>query len=216
MLPLCAGPFNTFKYRVEGAKCAQTVASQVSAECHSSCAVSCNRLEVKSTVSVALWPRPSQQLALYEKYIRGRPYDNKFEAYEKIYQEWLETGNVSATLYALGQNNWITKNFIMVEIIRAQLGVEIVADQQKTTGADLISTIGSLMNLYSGITVIIVVELIDFLYQLIIVIFFNQKEELDDKDKKKPPKDSENIIQHRNGSMQMQENVNCSSVSILI
>ncbi|ELT95801.1 hypothetical protein CAPTEDRAFT_195248 [Capitella teleta] len=199
-LPFCSGPRETYAERMETSQCALLRTAAISTDCHKGCSQACQKLDVTPTLTTALWPRPSQQLGLYKTFIRGKTYADKFKEYESILQEFEKTGNETKALHSLNQFSSIQKNFVLVEVIRSQVGISIVADQVKTTPSDLVSTIGSLLNLYSGITVIILVEIIDYIFNMT-VHFLCSKPDDEEENTKKESRRSSVPLESVNGGM---------------
>ena len=59
------------------------------------------------------------------------------------------------------------KSFIKVSVYFSDLQLEILTDQVKVTVADLITTVGAALALWSGITIVLLVELIELVICMI-------------------------------------------------
>ena len=75
-----------------------------------------------------------------------------------------KNGNSSDAVKLLLNTDLIKENFVKVNIYVDPSTVRSFIDQPAMTPADFLSKIGGTLNLYSGISFIVVLEIIDLLY----------------------------------------------------
>ena len=131
-------------------------------ECHSPCK---EYMYHKNSYS-AKWPRKSQQIPFYYKYIEGFPYESKFNIFKTITNLY-KKGNVSEVNRLLRQSTIIQDNFLKLSVYLSSIDVVTIRDHVGVTLNDLLAKIGGTLNLYSGISFILIVEAIDLIYNIL-------------------------------------------------
>ena len=98
-------------------------------------------------------------MPFYHNYIKGSSNEQKFSIFEQI-DKLIREGNVTEGNRMLQDTSLIKDNFAKVSVYLSSVdvGVRIF---------DLLAKIGGTLNLYSGISCIVMVEIIDFLYNII-------------------------------------------------
>ena len=82
-----------------------------------------------------------------------------FEDIDKLFRE----GNVTEGNSMLQDTSLITDNFAKVSVYLSSADVVVTEDHVGVGIFDLLAKIGGTLNLYSGISCIVMVEIIDFL-----------------------------------------------------
>ena len=131
-------------------------------ECHSPC----KEYKYDKNSYSAKWPRKSQQIPFYYKYIEDFSYEPKFEIFKTITQLH-EKGNISEVNRLLHQSTIIEDNFLKLSVYLSSIDVVTVSDHVGVTVYDLLAKIGGTLNLYSGISFILIVEVIDLIYNIL-------------------------------------------------
>ena len=135
-------------------------------KCNSNCHPSCKEYRYHKKSFSAKWPRKSQYIPFYKKYINGSSYQDKFAELQRMIQLNNE-GNTSEARKLLAQTTLIEDNFLRLSVHLSSIDVVTVTDHKAITSFDLLANIGGTLNLYSGISFIIIIEIIDFLFNLL-------------------------------------------------
>ena len=145
-------------------------------ECHSPC----KEYKYDKKFYSAKWPRKSQQIPFYYKYIEGFSYESKFDIFRTI-SPLQEEGNISEVNRLLHKSTIIEDNFLKLSVYLSSIDVVTVRDHVGVTPYDLLAKIGGILNLYSGISFILIVEVIDLIYN--ILFSFDEKNVTEDNKK---------------------------------
>ena len=108
-------------------------------------------------VSYSDWPRDIFHSDFYKAYILGRPYDNHYSTVQH-----LDPAN-SSDVDLLIAERLVKNNFLSMYILR-RLRMQELHVTEKYSLASYLSQLGEALNLWAGITVVVVVELIELLY----------------------------------------------------
>ena len=111
-------------------------------------------------MSYSEWPSDFFFGDFYDTYITGRPYE---ERYAKL-RNMDPTNTTSTDL--LEAERLIKRNFLTVNIL-AQENMLEYKDDPKLTLPAFISQLGGSLNLWAGITVVVIVELIEFFCEIL-------------------------------------------------
>ncbi|ELT97682.1 hypothetical protein CAPTEDRAFT_206715 [Capitella teleta] len=146
----CAGAYPNFDERFNKLKCSIEAMKSAKIRCLEACTRACEELQVSTVVSSSTWPRSSQLISFYNTYIDGQSFADSYAAYKEIEKKYLNTGNVSDTLDKLRKETTIPRNFAKVELKLSSTQITTISDEIKVTELSILSTIASLMNMYSG------------------------------------------------------------------
>ena len=108
-------------------------------------------------MSYSDWPSDILQGDFYKEYIMGRPYQTHYAALEN-----LNNAN-SSDIELFIAERLVKKHFLSIRIL-AHTDVQELQATEKISLASYISQLGGALNLWAGITVVVVVELIELLY----------------------------------------------------
>ena len=124
------------------------------------------------TVSSMAWPDINHELAFYNSFIKGRGFEHRFnKTYEPIV-DMVDTSNMSSTedieriKDALKETNLIEDNFLKVHVIWHQYIFPSFVDEPKFTMAGILAQLGATLNLYAGITLILLFEILELVYNI--------------------------------------------------
>ena len=111
-------------------------------------------------ISYTSWPSDIIHGDFYDMYISGRPYEERYVTLKN-----LDRNNISdLDLHML--ELLIKKNFLSA-YITSQLNVQEYQDTPKLTMSSYLSQLGATANFWAGVTVIVVVEIIEIIYEVI-------------------------------------------------
>ncbi len=144
-------------------------------DCGASCNPPCTEVRFPGTTHVTRWPRKSQQLPFWRSHIRGTDLETRFSVYERIENLTLN-GSLPEAQKLLSQTTLIEDNFLKASVYISTVDVAEIKDHKAISLVDLFGSIGGTLNLYSGISCIVVMEIIDLFYN----ICFSRKEETEE------------------------------------
>ena len=111
-------------------------------------------------MSYSEWPSDLFFGDFYDTYIAGRPYEQR---YAKLLN--MDPSNTTAT-DLLDAERLIKRNFLIVNILRHETKLEY-RDNPRLTPTAFVSQLGGALNLWAGITVVVIAEVIEFLCELV-------------------------------------------------
>ena len=109
---------NAFEAFTNLSKCVRSVFSSFTM-CDDECPIECIEERYEMMSAEIRWPHPTTQLAFYERYIKGKPYEHRFDTYKNLTEslhDSVEYDNVILDeLYnTLSGTNQMTDNFLQV------------------------------------------------------------------------------------------------------
>ena len=161
-LPYCQAVGATFFDTYE---CSEYCRAYSMDGCSRLCELPCEETRYKTTISQSQWPKKDARQAFYERFIKGRIYANRFPPIEI----WEDQANLVTSL--------IEDNFLRVSVYMGDYRYNMFVDNKAMTTSTLLSQLGGALNLWSGITVILIIEIIDLIYHIIEDKFSKDKEE---------------------------------------
>ena len=111
-------------------------------------------------MSYSEWPSDLFFGDFYNTYIAGRPYEQRYAKLQNM-----DPANTT-TVDLLEAERLIKRNFLTVDILSQETMLEY-KDDPKLTQAGFVSQLGGALNLWAGITVVVLVEVIEFLCELV-------------------------------------------------
>ena len=126
------------------------------------CPELCEEVLVSNSISHTKWPSLSTQLNFYQRVIKPGPHAHKFLIYEDILKQ-VNSENHTLAETMLKQTTLIEDNFVFLEYDSMSTKFLITENVALVTIHDLLSQLGGVLNLYAGISMILIVELIDFM-----------------------------------------------------
>ncbi len=146
--------------------CLQQEMNSILRSCTIVCDSACVQFGFMGEISSVMWPVKGQQVAFYEDIIKGQPFEDEFQIYSTI-SKLASSGNKTTAKQLLRQTNLIEENFVKISVYATTENLVILEDKPKMTITDLFASVGGTLNLYSGISFILVIEIIDLLYKLL-------------------------------------------------
>ena len=158
--------------------CALQVSTRYRQKCYEQCKQNCTELQFTHKHSAARWPAKSTQLAFYNSHIRQddasdagntteaeRRHANFAPVYEPIREAWL-ADNKSEALEMLRSSSLIEDNFVKVELLFSSKPVVAFESKEALSGISFLSLLGGTLNLYAGITFVLLFEVVELLVKL--------------------------------------------------
>ena len=148
-------------------ECVDKITNSGNRTCIKVCLAKCKELYTSTSTTYLEWPKDNFQLSLYKNFIKDRPFASHFTQYQAIYEQVnTKDMNSSQILDKLSNLHAIRKNFLKFTILANQESFTVIEDMPKLTVTELFSQIGGILNLYSGITMLVLVELLELLFNL--------------------------------------------------
>ena len=135
-------------------------------KCYKSCHPPCEEFRHSYNTYDTLWPSKMEQLDFYKQIIKGKPFEKQFSIYPEI-SKLVSNGNMTEAKRLLKQTDLIEDNFAKISVYLTTTNIVVIEDKPSTTLTDLFGGLGGTLNLYSGISFIILIELIDLLYNIL-------------------------------------------------
>ncbi len=126
------------------------------------CPHRCTEMIIDNEFYESDWPPISNQLSFYQTVVKHKEYANKFSVYEEILQI-AKQGNESEAERLLKQTDIMSKNFLKFSFMFRPNKLAMLVDVEQITATDLVSSLGGVLNLYAGISLLVIVEIIDVL-----------------------------------------------------
>ncbi|ELT96176.1 hypothetical protein CAPTEDRAFT_185972 [Capitella teleta] len=129
------------------------------------CPTPCTQFTYDYSTNAVPWPAGVYHRSFYEQYIRSQPYAAKFHGYADLIE--IEKDDPMGAVKKISELNLIEKNFAQLRIMNHQNDYYHYVETPLISREAMFGNVGGLMNLWAGITFITIVEILDFMYQLI-------------------------------------------------
>ena len=140
--------------------------------CNKICLFPCEETYYEYSESTAPWPQISQHLLFYNRYIRDSSlYENKFDVYANISS--LE--NETEIIDRLKNLHLIQDNFLSVNVVMNKRYVYLMTDKAQMTWEVMLSSIGGCLSFWLGVTIMTLVEVVEFFFTLGSICYQNRK-----------------------------------------
>ena len=166
-LPFCGDGHAPIDVLIERITCANKMRKAVQIPCYHSCELPCREALYVPLISHFDWPDISDLGQFYNTYVEGAPVQDLFGTIEEV------TGGNCHTLNASCAHNdsvikEIKSNFLSVRAHLFDQRFMTVGFSPSITLTNFISQLGGALNLWSGISVVVIVEVLEVLLRLII------------------------------------------------
>ena len=166
-VPFCGDAHASIDVLEKRMHCALKQRKSSDSPCYRSCPLSCWESVYKTFPSQVSWPRRDMAGQFYYEYIQGNPVQELFGSISNLTQGTCQVLNSSCSLYDdIAQ--LILDNFLGVQIYVSQIKSFMVGARPKLGPAELVSQIGGAINIWSGISVIVIIEIGELVINLIL------------------------------------------------
>lgn len=152
-------------------RCAEDIRKSQYNPCLENCPSPCEEIEFPTHISTGLWPPNPHYGVFYRDYIAGRLYERHYAHIADV----LANFNGSVGIDVLLARVSVADNFLRVDVSLKDVSYIEYKDIASISFATFLSQLGGILNLFAGITIVIVVELLD----LLICLFFPQGKSID-------------------------------------
>lgn len=143
-------------------KCLTSIRLDSFVPCLESCASPCQEMIYGVTLSQSQWPPNPLSPAFYDTMIRHRPYEEQYEDVKGIIQ-----GERTNPVDAENAARKIRDNFLHIEVLYEHMKFMKTVDNEALHFSSMLSQLGGTLNLWAGITVVLIVEIVDFIINLV-------------------------------------------------
>ena len=160
--PYCGNASLPIEELVVFESCLYDHSAGILGQCQRKCQTACYWRDFVQEVSSANWPQNAYHDAFYEKYVTNGALKSRFAETEKSLSKNNTECNCQNDLDdKIRKANLIKSNFLKLSTHLEKFRVGLMEDTPKYTAASVISQLGGLLNLWSGITVYLFVELLE-------------------------------------------------------
>lgn len=149
-----------YRWMVKNMTCMNNVRRNFVDVCRVKCANACQQITFSVISSAAQWPEPMESIPFYKTYIKNMAIQQSF--FEEFqYDKENKRFNESSHSDLENLFYFIRQRFTKVKIYFPSETYREYADHTKTSSAQLLSQVGAILNFWTGITVLLFVELAD-------------------------------------------------------
>ena len=151
--PFCediGAPMNTWLARVQ---CMKEVRNVAMVSCSKICKPPCTERTYNTQFSKSKWPLATAMPAFFKKYIWNKPYSHQY----KNKSEWMETP----------QTHLVTKNFLYLYVQSSDTLISTYSEEVTISFSNFLSRLGGSLNLWCGITIIVLMEILEMVYKIV-------------------------------------------------
>ena len=165
--PYCGDVRFFIDWLEEKAKCISQLNSEI---CPTESRLPCIEHQYPVQTSLIAWPALTEGFeGFYNYYIKGKRGSNIFEpVHDYLKMNCSSENKIECKLFQLQADDLIRKNFLKVSFYLRDKYESVMEEQPKIESVELSSQVGSILNLWSGITMVVIVELFELFYRLII------------------------------------------------
>ena len=147
-------------------------------DCDTKCLLPCKQYKYTSSISSASWPHIYYHMAFYERFLMNRSdiYGDKFAVYEDLWKKATTfDSNDGLNKYVSSEHDLtdrvqridlIGRNFLQVTVKFDDRKPFVLTDTAKYTWDSVLGLFGGTVGLWSGLSIMAAVELIDLVYTL--------------------------------------------------
>ncbi len=166
--PYCYSVNQSRTELIKNIQCVFSVIYDHTRECVQKCATPCKENKYIRTVSSVRWPRPYMFPSFYASTIQNKDYASRFSALNKD----CTNDGLCSTIDKLNQQYLIENNFAKVNVILGSDMHVTYEDNVKVSRESFLAQLGGVLNLWSGITLVVIIEVLEYIFKL----FLERKE----------------------------------------
>ena len=165
-LPFCGDAHADLDVLLQRLNCAHRVRKMDTVSCHQSCDDPCNEATYDATASHMEWPDASDVNYFYDTYIKGAPVEELFGTIHELTGGDCERLNQSCSHFDHVTEK-IKSSFVVIRSHLFNHRYITIGSAPAITSTSLISEIGGALNLWSGISLVVIVEVLEVVLRLI-------------------------------------------------
>lgn len=149
--------------------CRQRVVADHFATSYLNCGMACDELYFDTDAHNFLWPKKTEYETIYANLVLGKPFQSRFSDLGKLLHHNCTDSECEILLNRASRI--FESNFVKVTYLVGDKFYFEVQDVPKLTSYELFSQIGGALNLWSGITIVVLVELLESVSRMIYRLF---------------------------------------------
>ena len=149
-------------------QCSRDVKLNYEQNIYKTCKISCTKLEYFIELTQLRWLQKPQILNYYSIFKDRVYYARKLKIYEEL--EKRNKNNFSAMLRELLNVETFEKNFLQVDVIRANFDVIRYKENEEYTLTTFLSQIGGICSIFLGFTFVTVLEFCELCYRIYVAV----------------------------------------------
>ena len=145
--------------------CSYDTKRRISTECNLRCKQSCSDVKYLTEVSYTKWPLSHQYESFYDKLIKTKRFAEKFERLRsEVSSDNVKSENV---LNRLLLRQLVEDNFVKIDFVINNRDYHEFTEVPKYSPFSFLGTLGGALNLWTGITVVVVMEMIELILNIV-------------------------------------------------
>ncbi len=140
--------------------CVFQVREESDIPCHDSCQAPCKVTDYTTITSNVKWPKKSRYSTFYDRVIANKTYAWRFSA--------LQENNTFDATFKAAATPLVEDNFARLDISLGNTVIKRYKDIKKISLTSFLASLGGTLNLWCGITVVILLECIDWVLKICI------------------------------------------------
>ena len=125
------------------------------------CYYECSAVEPELDVSYSKWPTASNLPFFYQRYIHGRPHQKRYKDFSP--DNWTNISEIDVLL----SQRLVEENFLRISFFLDSYTYLVFSEVPQLTLSSFLSQLGGALNLWSGITVILAIEVVELFVRLV-------------------------------------------------
>ena len=165
-LTFCLSVHHSPSQLVENLRCVESVNNGILDACFAFCKPKCEEVRYKTQASYTKWPLPHQFTSFYNKLIKDQPFSAKFDI--------LDPNNHSNNedifmmqFKSLLKKQLVEDNFLKIDFTLSVKAFREFVEVPEFSLSAFLGSLGGILNLWTGITVVVFVEFIEIIFNII-------------------------------------------------
>ena len=125
------------------------------------CDYKCSSVEPEVDVSYSKWPTTNHLPFFYQKYIHGRPHQKRYKDFSPGNWKNFSEGDI------LLSQRLVDENFLRISFYLNSYTYLVLSEVPQLTLSSFASQLGGALNMWSGITVVVVIEVVELFVRLV-------------------------------------------------
>ena len=162
-VPYCADMNLSVEDLLKYSLCLEKIRLSAPKDCERKCPPVCTEVVYSAQASSSLWPDREAVPLMYHSLVKDKAFREKFPPEEKLNDDVFYTE--------------MSRQFLRLTINHGSPAITQYNDTATITSSNFLSRLGGALNLWSGITIIVIMEIIDVLYRALWFSMCSRKED---------------------------------------
>ena len=165
-LTYCLSVHLTLSQMVENLRCVESVNNVILNACFTYCKPKCQEVRYKTQASYTKWPLPHQFTSFYNKLIKDQPFSKKFDILDENSHNSMEDKSMMQ-FKSLLKRQLVEDNFLKIDFALSINPFREFVEVAEFSLFAFLGSLGGILNLWTGITVVVLVEFIEIIFNII-------------------------------------------------